>query len=380
MTSAPYFIGLMSGTSVDGIDAVVLRVNQQSHGDNRTQASPTDESPFDIVASHCEAYPEDLQDTLLSMAQPGINEIDRLGQADRQVADYFARAAMSVMTQAGLSSHEVAAIGSHGQTVRHRPTGDAAFTLQIGDPNRIAELTGITTVADFRRRDVAAGGQGAPLTPAFHRAAFGTAAETTAVVNIGGIANATLLLEDGSIVGFDTGPGNTLLDAWTRHHQGRSYDVNGDWAASGRVDTTLLYRLLDDHYFRCPPPKSTGPEYFNSDWLQARADPRQGPVNIQRTLVELTAVSIADAIKPYAPKRVAICGGGAHNRFLMGRLSGLLEPAKVTTTETMGIHPDWVEAACFAWLAYRTLSGLAGNEPAATGAAGYRVLGAIYPA
>ena len=374
MTPAPYFIGLMSGTSVDGIDAVVLRVNEQVDSANATQ-----QSPFDIVASHCEAYPADLQDTLLSMAQPGINEIDRLGQADRQVADYFARAVLNVMAQVGLSSQDVTAIGSHGQTVRHRPTGDAAFTLQIGDPNRIAELTGITTVADFRRRDVAAGGQGAPLTPAFHRAAFASAADTTAVVNIGGIANASLLLENGSIVGFDTGPGNTLLDAWTRRHQGRSYDVNGDWAASGRVDTNLLQRLLDDNYFHRPPPKSTGPEYFNSDWLSAKADPRQAPVNIQRTLVELTALSITDAIKSYTPKRVAICGGGAHNRFLMGRLSGLLGPAKVTTTETMGIHPDWVEAACFAWLAYRTLSGLPGNEPAATGAAGYRVLGAIYP-
>ena len=374
MALAPYFIGLMSGTSVDGIDAVVLRVNEQVDSANAAQ-----QSPFDIVASHCEAYPADLQDTLLSMAQPGINEIDRLGKADRQVADYFARAALNVMAQAGLGSQDVTAIGSHGQTVRHRPTGDAAFTLQIGDPNRIAELTGITTVADFRRRDVAAGGQGAPLTPAFHRAAFASAADTTAVVNIGGIANASLLLEDGSIVGFDTGPGNTLLDAWTRRHQGRSYDVNGDWAASGRVDTSLLQRLLDDSYFHRPPPKSTGPEYFNSEWLSAKADPRQAPVNIQRTLVELTALSITDAIKSYAPKRVAICGGGAHNRFLMGRLSGLLGPANVTTTETMGIHPDWVEAACFAWLAYRTLSGLPGNEPAATGAAGHRVLGAIYP-
>ena len=374
MTPAPYFIGLMSGTSVDGIDAVVLRVNEQVDSANAAQ-----QSPFDIVASHCEAYPADLQDTLLSMAQPGINEIDRLGKADRQVADYFARAALNVMAQAGLGSQDVTAIGSHGQTVRHRPTGDAAFTLQIGDPNRIAEVTGITTVADFRRRDVAAGGQGAPLTPAFHRAAFASAADTTAVVNIGGIANASLLLEDGAIVGFDTGPGNTLLDAWTRRHQGRSYDVNGDWAASGRVDTSLLQRLLDDSYFHRPPPKSTGPEYFNSEWLSAKADPRQAPVNIQRTLVELTALSITDAIKSYAPKRVAICGGGAHNRFLMGRLSGLLGPANVTTTETMGIHPDWVEAACFAWLAYRTLSGLPGNEPAATGAAGHRVLGAIYP-
>lgn len=374
MTSAPYFIGLMSGTSVDGIDAVVLRVNTHSADGDVTQ-----QSPFDIVASHCEAYPAELQDTLLSMAQPGINEIDRLGQADRQVADYFAQAALRVMAQAGLRSDEVAAIGSHGQTVRHRPTGDTAFTLQIGDPNRIAERTGITTVADFRRRDVAAGGQGAPLTPAFHRAAFATSTETTAVVNIGGIANASLLLEDGALIGFDTGPGNTLLDGWTRRHQGRSYDVNGDWAASGRVDTHLLQRLLDDDYFHRQPPKTTGPEYFNREWLQSRADPRQAPVNIQRTLAELTAVSIVDAIKSYTPKRVAICGGGAQNRFLMGRLSKLLEPTKVTTTETMGIHPDWVEAACFAWLAYRTLSGLPGNEPAATGAAGYRVLGAIYP-
>lgn len=361
-----YYVGLISGTSVDGVDAVVLGESANT---------------LTLIATHAAPYPQALRDAILSLAQPGIGEIDRLGQADYAIADCFAQAALQVIEKAGLTPADITAIGSHGQTVRHRPDLARPFTLQIGDPNRIAEVTGITTVADFRRRDMAAGGQGAPLVPAFHQAAFDLGNAKTAVVNIGGIANITLLHPQGEVRGFDSGPGNTLMDDWSRQHRGQAFDEGGDWARQGAVDETLLERLLDDPYFARSAPKSTGPEYFSPQWLMQHLEgfaPFE-PADVQRTLLELTARTISAAWVNEPLAQIAVCGGGAHNTLLMERLASLNAPAQVLTTETLGIHPDWVEAAAFAWLAYRTLNQLSGNEPSVTGAAGYRVLGAIYP-
>lgn len=361
-----YYVGLMSGTSVDGIDAVVLEIQGETVG---------------IIATHAQPYPNDLRQDILSLAHPGIGEIDRLGQVDRAIADCFASAALQVIGKAKLTPCRVSAIGSHGQTVRHRPNLALPFTLQIGDPNRIAELTGITTIADFRRRDMAAGGQGAPLVPAFHRAVFNLEDATTAVVNIGGIANITLLTNTGMVQGFDSGPGNTLLDYWAKKHTEQPFDNKGAWAQGGSVDETLLERLLDDPYFASAIPKSTGPEYFSPAWLEGHVDDMAvtRPQDVQRTLLELTARSISAALIQESLAQIAVCGGGAHNALLMERLVSLSAPAQVVTTDHLGIHPDWVEAAAFAWLAHRTLNQLPGNEPSATGAVGSRVLGAIYP-
>jgi anhydro-N-acetylmuramic acid kinase len=276
----------------------------------------------------------------------------------------------------------VRAVGSHGQTVRHRPRGTHPFTLQIGDANVIAARTGIAVVADFRRRDVALGGQGAPLLPAFHKAAFGDASEERIVVNIGGVANLTLLPAKGEVRGFDTGPGNVLLDHWSREHLHEPYDAEGSFAAGGRVDEALLTHLLADPYFAAPPPKSTGPEHFNGPWLEgALGATRRKPEDVAATLAELTARSIADATKRQAPgvARVFACGGGAHNKHLMARLAALLPGATLASTTSLGIDPDWVEAAGFAWLARETLQRRPGNLPSVTGAAQYSVLGAIYP-
>ena len=368
MSDPRFFVGLMSGTSVDGVDALVLALRNDQ---------------LEIIACHDEPYPEPLRLAILSLCQPGINEIDRLGVVDRDVADTFAKAALTVIDQADLKVGDIEAIGSHGQTIRHRPSQDKTFTLQIGDAHRIAELTGITTIADFRRRDIAAGGQGAPLTPAFHRVAFGIGGNATAVVNIGGICNVTLVDANDKLIGFDSGPGNTLMDAWVRKHHDRPFDQNGLWAESGQVNEDLLECCLNDPYFSTAAPKSTGPEYFNLKWLEGLLEPlpyRISPEDVQRTLLELTARSVAAALDNEPLAQLAVCGGGAKNTLLMTRLSALLYPSQVITTKALGIDPDWVEAAAFAWLASRTLDGLAGNEPSVTGARGYRVLGAVFPA
>ena len=365
MSDCNYFVGLMSGTSVDGIDAALVAIDANGH----TQ----------LKACHAFSYDHEMRQQLLALAQPGGNEIVRLGALDRQLGEAFAQAALEVMTMANVDASQVRAIGSHGQTVRHHPNDPQPFTLQIGDPNTIAEITGVTVVADFRRRDVAAGGQGAPLAPAFHHAVFGEVATTTAVVNIGGVANVSIIDADNGVTGFDTGPGNSLMDAWIGRCQDQRFDANGDWAATGQVDQALLKAALTDPYFSRPAPKSTGPEHFNLAWLGNLLEPLK-PEDVQRTLLEITAASIAHALKSSSPKRVAICGGGAQNGLLMMRLTDLLSPAAVITTEPLGIHPDWVEASAFAWFAHRTLAGLPANEPAVTGACGYRVLGAIYPA
>lgn len=364
------YLGLMSGTSADAVDAVLVEF--------------TDGRPC-VRAVHAEPLPADLRARVLALVQPGADELDRLARLDGALARLFAQAALNLLALAGVTPGAVHAIGSHGQTVRHCPSGDEPYTLQLGNPSLIAELTGITVVADFRRRDMAAGGQGAPLAPAFHAAFFRPAAAARAVVNIGGIANVTLLPAPaaGVVSGFDTGPGNALLDGWAERHLATPLDQDGAWAAQGRVLPALLDVLLADQYFALPPPKSTGREYFNLAWLDEqllRWGQPVAAVDVQATLVALTARSIAQAISRHAlaASEVLICGGGVHNPLLMSRLQAELN-MPVASTAQEGIDPDYLEALGFAWLAMRTLAGLPGNLPEVTGARGLRVLGGIYP-
>ncbi len=369
---ADHLIGLMSGTSMDGIDAALVRFD--------------DTALPELIARRTTALPSELQEKLRALAQPGANELDRMMRLDGTVARLFADAVVELLDQTGMSAGQIRAIGSHGQTIRHVPVGAEPYTVQIGNPSLIAELTGITTVADFRRRDLAAGGQGAPLAPAFHAAFFRTSAENRVALNIGGIANLTRLPAEAQalVSGFDTGPGNLLLDAWIRQYQGKTLDDGGAWGAGGRVLPELLAALLADPYFRESPPKSTGREQFHLDWLKAGLAtlPTADPQDVQATLQELTAVSVADAIRQYAgeAQRVLVCGGGVHNRALLARLQAQLPDLIVESTAVAGIDPDFVEAIGFAWLAKRTLDGLPGNVPAVTGARGERILGGIYRA
>ena len=362
--SGELFIGLMSGTSADGIDAVLV----QSDGERGR-----------LVATYHRPMPQDLRAEILAFRQPGDDELHRLATLDAQLANEYAVAVLALLTDAGVSAESVSAIGQHGQTLRHHPSGDIPYTVQIGDPNRLAERTGITVVADFRRRDMAAGGQGAPLVPAFHAAQLAMPGIATAVVNIGGIANVTLIAADGGVTGWDTGPGNTLLDAWVSRHQGVPFDDGGDWAATGEIIHPLLSGMLEDPYFARPHPKSTGPELFNLDWVTSHLV-GEAAADVQRTLVELTAASIARALVDASPKVVRVCGGGARNGFLMQRLCARLPECEVTTTAAAGVDPAWVEAWAFAWLAEQTLAGQPGNVPSVTGAKGPRVLGGIYRA
>ncbi|WP_346838766.1 anhydro-N-acetylmuramic acid kinase [Microbulbifer sp. SAOS-129_SWC] len=368
---AELYIGLMSGTSVDSIDAVLVEFGQQD------PVAPS------VRAALGHSIDPTLREAILALCAPGPSELDRAGQLDRQIGQAFAEATLALLERAGVAAAEVTAIGSHGQTVRHRPPGSLnwPFSLQIGDPNTIAALTGITTVADFRRRDMALGGQGAPLMPAFHRAVF-SSERHRAVVNIGGMANITELTPDGGVRGYDTGPGNALLDYWVGLNLGMSFDRDGAWAASGRVQPELFERLQAAPYFAAAAPKSTGRETFNADWLErARAGVAATPADVQATLAEVTAASIADAATRFAGGgELLVCGGGARNKDLLTRLRRRLPNWSVTTTDDYGIDADWLEAVGFAWLARQTLHGLPGNCPAVTGAERETVLGGIYPA
>jgi len=374
------FLGLISGTSMDGVDAAVVALPE----DGRRGC--------ELVAAACHPYADDLGRALeRAVADPASCGLDTLGRLDVQVGGAFAAAALRLLAEADLEPGAIRAIGSHGQTLRHRPDAETPYTLQIGDPNVIVARTGVTTVADFRRRDIALGGEAAPLAPAFHGWLFG-GGTPAAVVNIGGIANVTLV--DGDVrAGFDTGPGNTLMDVWVRRHRGEPCDRDGAFAREGTVSPLLLEACLDDPYFTALPPKSTGREYFNARWLERRLEalPAQpAPADVQATLAELTAMTVARAIGEYGDKiggeygngcsRVLICGGGAHNGFLMERLAELCAPAAVASSGTAGLPPDWVEAAAFAWLARETLAGRPGNRPRVTGAQSAAVLGGIYPA
>ncbi|RDE18015.1 anhydro-N-acetylmuramic acid kinase [Motiliproteus coralliicola] len=375
-----YFIGLMSGTSLDGIDAVIVRLD--------SEATAAEQSTrLELIDSISQPLPTELRQQILQLTQPGDNEIELLGQVDVAFSRLQAEIVNQLLQQSGIKPEQIRAIGSHGQTLRHRPEQPIPFTLQVGDPNTLAEATGICVVADVRRRDLAAGGQGAPLVPAFHAQLFRHPEHQRAIVNIGGMANVTLLPADASspVIGYDTGPGNVLLDSWIQRHQQQPFDRNGDWAGSGRCDQQLLQQLLSLDYFRQPAPKSTGREQFNIDWLDQQLSLQSlslRPEDVQATLLEFSARTIADALQQHqpGPSQLFVCGGGAHNQLLMLRLQNLLPKITLSSTATLGLEPDWVEACAFAWLAQRCLAQLPGNLPAVTGARGERILGGIYPA
>jgi anhydro-N-acetylmuramic acid kinase len=363
------FIGLISGTSLDGIDAVLAGFEAGGTAIECALTLP---------------YPQQLQQRLREVtANPETASVVDYGELHARVARAFAAAADALLDKAGREAHDVRAIGSHGQTILHAPAADPPFTLQLGDPGALAALTGIPVVADFRTTDLALGGQGAPLVPAFHRFAFGDPDEDRALVNVGGIANVTLLPCTGTVTGFDTGPGNTLLDNWyCRHHAG-TFDPSGTWAAGGRVQEALLDALLAEAYFSAPAPKSTGTDYFNGAWLDTRLaqlaavpDPR----DVQATLAELTAATIARALDGSIPRPrvLAVCGGGSHNTDLLERLRRRLPGLNVASTARWGIEPDWVEAASFAWFARERLAGRASSLPAVTGASAAASLGGVY--
>lgn len=367
--AAALYLGLISGTSADSIDAVLVRFR--------------DGLPH-TLASHVHPWPEALRTRILALAQEeAALDLDAWGRLDVEIGYAFADAALHLLAQSGTPAAAVRAIGSHGQTLRHRPGGDYPFTLQLGDPSVIAERCRIDVVADFRRADVAAGGQGAPLLPALHARLLGVPGKTRAVLNLGGIANLTVLAADGGVRGFDTGPANSLLDAWCQRHRGKPFDRDGAFAGSGQVLPDLLRGLLADPYFAAPPPKSTGREHFHLGWLAARAPTANlKPADVQATLLELTARSVASAVARYAPAadEVVACGGGVHNSGLMRRLAGLLAPRQLRSSAEYGIDPDFLEATAFAWLARQRLLRLPGNLPAVTGARGPRILGAVYSA
>jgi len=340
-----------------------------------------------LLAAQSTALPPPLRSALQALSTPGPNELDCAATLDATLARLAAEAVRDLLSQTRLPPEQIRAIGSHGQTIRHMPRGPEPYTLQICNPSLLAELTGIATVADFRRRDMAAGGQGAPLAPAFHAAFFTHPAENRVAVNIGGMANITVLPAGmkAPVSGFDTGPGNVLLDAWTQRHLGEPVDQDGRWGAGGRVIDTLLAVCLSDDYFALPPPKSTGREYFNSAWLERKLVEWGGtavPQDVQATLAALTAQSIAQAIRHHAEnaQRLLVCGGGVHNQALLAGLQQHLPGVPVESTAQHGVDPDYLEAIGFAWLAKRTLEGLPGNLPTVTGASGWRVLGGIYPA
>jgi anhydro-N-acetylmuramic acid kinase len=370
------FIGLMSGTSLDGIDGVVV---------DFAAAGPMSLS----VRAHRHAeFDADLRTELLALNRPGENEIHRVALAANRLARRYADVVAALLEGAGVPRGEVTAVGCHGQTVRHRPGefDGIGYTVQVNAPALLAALCGIDVVADFRAADVAIGGQGAPLVPAFHRALLARPGETTAVLNLGGIANLSAIAPDGSTVGFDCGPANALLDLWSAASTGRRFDESGAWAASGRVDPALLDALLAEPYFALAPPKSTGRDLFHAQWLEARllatgARARLAPEDIQATLAELTARTAADAVRGQAPgaRELVVCGGGAFNADLMRRLAAFLAPVPVRSSAARGLPPDQVEACAFAWLARAFVRREPGNLPSVTGAASPRVLGALYP-
>jgi anhydro-N-acetylmuramic acid kinase len=362
------FIGLMSGTSLDGVDGALVDF--------------ADDGAVHTLGASYVAFPSELRVELMALQAAGPNEIEREALAANTLATLYARCVSRLIEENFLTPEKVAAIGVHGQTIRHRP--ELGFTRQTNNPALLAELTGIDVIADFRSRDVAAGGQGAPLVPAFHRALFGEPGRTRVVANIGGIANISILKDDGGTLGFDTGPGNALMDAWIKRHQDKEYDAGGAWAATGREIPGLLAAMLAEPYFALPAPKSTGRDLFHPDWLDARLAPfaDAAPADVQCTLTKLTAVSLAQAIRASAPTldAVYVCGGGAENATLMKLLQTEVgDQVQVASTAALGVAPSRVEALAFAWLAWRFTHREPGNLAAVTGAKGERILGALYP-
>jgi anhydro-N-acetylmuramic acid kinase len=356
----------MSGTSLDGVDGALAQF---------------DGAAITTIAAAYIAFPPALRAELMALQASGDNEIEREALAANQLAQYYALCVAELLREAGRTPAEVRAVAVHGQTIRHRP--ELGYTRQTNNPALLAELCGIDVIADFRSRDIAAGGQGAPLVPAFHQALFGKAGQPRVVANIGGISNISVLGDDG-VTGFDTGPGNVLMDAWIHRHRQQEYDADGAWAASGKVIPDLLKELLKEPYLALPAPKSTGRDLFHLEWLDARLAvyAPATPEDVQRTLTQYTAVTLADAIKAYGggADAVYICGGGAYNSVLMEALGQELgNQVMLASTQALGVAPNRVEALAFAWLGYRFSERLAGNLPAVTGARGERVLGALYP-
>jgi anhydro-N-acetylmuramic acid kinase len=370
-SSHSLYIGLMSGTSLDGVDGVLA-----SFPENFPQ------NACRTLGTAYVAFPAPLRAELMVLQAPTDNEIEREALAANTLAHHYADCVTQLLKQSGHAAAEVTAIGVHGQTIRHRP--ELGFTRQTNNPALLAELSGIDVIADFRNRDIAAGGQGAPLVPAFHQAVFGLPGHTRVVANIGGIGNISVLHADGRVTGFDTGPGNVLMDAWISQHLGQAYDADGAWAASGKVIPALLTSLRADPFFALPPPKSTGRDLFNPAWLSTKLLPYDvaAAADVQATLAAFTASTLADAIKTHAPvvDAVYICGGGAYNHHLMQQLAQALPAATVTSTAALGVAPNQVEALAFAWLAQRFTQRQPGNLPRVTGASGSRILGALYPA
>lgn len=377
---ARHYIGLMSGTSMDGVDGVLATFAPQP----------------EVLAHVHLPFPAPLRDALFALQSPGDNEIDREALAAQALVVVYADCCTALLQETALQAADIVAIGVHGQTIRHRP--ERGYTRQLNDPSRLAELTGIDVIADFRSRDLAAGGQGAPLVPAFHADVFGAAGQTRVICNIGGISNLSILRGKDEVHGFDCGPGNALLDAWAERSLGRPYDEGGRLAAAGTVDETLLKQLLDEPFFSASPPKSTGRDLFNTAWLDGKlqawrdaeigdaVDKAEHAADIQATLTALTARTIAEEIAVHAPgcDAVYVCGGGAHNETLMGALRSALQEkaptvAHVVSTQALGMDVEHVEALAFAWLAARFGQRAPGNLPAVTGARGLRVLGALYP-
>ena len=380
-----FYIGLMSGTSLDGVDGVLAEWGAEGGaGAAALQSRGHVHRPF----------PAALRAELLALNQSGPDELHRAALAANALVRSYAEVVQQLLQEHRLDADAVSAIGAHGQTVRHRPGSfdGTGYTLQLINGALLAELTGITVVCDFRSRDVAAGGQGAPLVPAFHAASFRQPGPqphpARAVLNLGGIANLTLLQTDGGVLGFDTGPANVLMDVWCHRHTGRAHDEDGRWAASGCVDQALLSRWLSDPYFALPPPKSTGRDHFHASWLDVRLDtrladgPSRSPADVMATLAALTAQSVAGALLKHAPLTATlfVCGGGTKNSHLLKLLRHALPRVKVCSTAALGVAPDQVEALAFAWLARACLAGEAGNVPAVTGARAARVLGAVYAA
>lgn len=356
----------MSGTSLDGIDAVLVAF--QEGGQSR------------LLHSHYTPYSAALRERLLKLHDPAFDDLGDSARLGIELARCYAVTVNELLSQANIPPAKVKAIGCHGQTIRHRP--ELGYTIQLGNPALLAELTGVTVIADFRSRDIAAGGQGAPLVPAFHAALLGHPQQHRVIVNIGGISNLTDLPPGGKVTGFDCGPGNLLMDAWTMRHLGKPYDKNGAWAASGQAISALLNKSLAHPFFQSEPPKSTGREAFNLPWLESMLNGTEAPQDVQATLLQLTARGIADAVNSYCKgtSAVYLCGGGARNGALVDELRNLLPSCGVGITDELGINADTLEAFAFAWLARQALHNLPGNLPSVTGAGHPCVLGAIYPA
>lgn len=380
---AELYVGLMSGTSLDGVDAVLVEFSVAANEPARETCRPR------IVHAVALPYPTDLKAAVLAVCRDQAAPLRTLGRIDVELARWYTCAVQQLLREAGVAPSSVRAIGSHGQTVHHEPGGEAPFTMQLGDPNLLAVRTGITVISDFRRRDMALGGQGAPLAPGFHDAVFRHSTRCRVVLNCGGIANISVLAPGRECIGYDTGPANILLDAWVQSRKGMPFDDDGAWAVQGRVHAALLKCMRADPYFALPPPKSTGREHFNLAWIESQLDATgaAGPgtslpdADVQRTLLELSASTVADAIAHHAGSGdLLVAGGGAYNTALLARLRALCPGWVVDTTASQGIPPEHVEATAFAVFARRTLHGLTGNLPSVTGASRPCVLGGIYPA